>query len=62
MSVTGGNKKASKAGQPKRKRYLAEKRGWKRRIKTLERHVGANPGDRQAPDALKRLKTAFLGI
>lgn len=51
-----GNKKRRKGDQPKRKRYIAEKRGWRRRVRDLERHVKKHPGDKAASAAVPRVR------
>jgi hypothetical protein len=60
-SASGGNKKSSKADQPKRRRYVASKRGWKRRYACLQRHIAQHPNDAVAPTALPRVRQ-LLGL
>jgi len=51
----GGKKNMNKSRQPKRQRYVASKRGYNRRIKSLKNHIVQNPHDAGAPEALERL-------
>lgn len=60
MGQVKGNKKGPKGNQPKRKRYNFEKRGFKRAVKDLEKHIGKHPNDRSAKDALPRIKQRYL--
>lgn len=48
--------KVSKAHEPKRQRYVAEKRGYRRRINDLEGHLEKHPNDKQSEAALPRLR------
>ncbi len=57
---TKGNKKKRKTDQPKRRRYVVEHRGRKRRIRDLERHIKRHPLDAIAVQALPRLRKELL--
>jgi hypothetical protein len=59
--ASGGNKKSSKADQPKRRRYNVESRGHKRRLRDLERHIERNPNDKTAPEALPKVRALVGG-
>lgn len=59
--ASGGNKKSSKGDQPKRRRYVAEGRGYRRRLRDLERHIDRNPKDAVAPEALPKVRALAGG-
>ncbi len=59
--AAGGNKKSCKSDQPKRRRYNVENRGWKHRVRDLERHIAKHPNDAAAPEALPRLRGLAMG-
>jgi len=47
-----GNKKHRKSDQPKRQRYNSAKRGYRRRVRDLERHIQQHPNDTAAEGSL----------
>ena len=55
----GGKKNLNKSAQPKRQRYVASKRGYRRRIAALKRHIERHPYDAGAPGALDRLSVQW---
>jgi len=55
----GGKKNLNKSAQPKRQRYVLSKRGYKRRVAALKRHIARHPNDRPAPDTLERLRVQW---
>jgi hypothetical protein len=59
--ASGGNKKSSKSDQPKRRRYNATNRGYRRRLRDLERHIERNPNDKTAPEALPKVRALVGG-
>jgi len=59
QGTSGGNRKSSKADQPKRRRYLASGRMVKHAIANLERHMkkySRDGQDKAAGESLKKLR------
>jgi hypothetical protein len=55
------NSKRPHSSQPKRQRYNVEARGYKRRLKDLDRHIEHNPNDAVAKDARPRVLGIYAG-